>query len=99
MSATTTPIPVKTIADAAIAAETAVLTAPDGSEPKWAKPIAALSALAIFGAIAVYVFWHGDHDMQLVIEGAAQGMAMTGVNYYLGSSSGSDKKTSMMGGK
>lgn len=101
MSDTTSPnappaIPVTQIADAAATAEKAILDAPPGTEPSWAKPAIAIFAVAIFAAIAVYAFASGNHEMQLVIEGAAQGMATTAVGYYLGSSSGSAHKTALL---
>ncbi len=81
-------IPITQIADAAVTAEKAILAAPPGTEPSYAKPAMAIFSLAIFAAIAVYAFIVKDHDMELMVESTSQAMAMTAIAYYLGSSSG-----------
>jgi hypothetical protein len=98
MSETTSgpPSPTQAVVTAATTAETAILNAPEGSEPSWAKPVIAILALVIFAALIVYAhITNNAGDMQM-LDGGAMAMAGTAVSYYLGSSSGSDRKTKLL---
>ena len=93
---TGSPLPVAALANAAVAAENAVLSASDGSEPAWAKPAIAIASLSVFAGMMAWAFITHDDSMKQLLAGSVIGMAGTAVNYYLGSSSGSDKKTSLL---
>ena len=71
----------------------APLTPPIPSEPVWAKPAIAIIALMIFIVAFAIAYLSKSNSSILLMEGAAITMAGTVVNYYLGSSSGSAKKT------
>lgn len=66
-------------------------------EPSWAKTVISAMALLIFAAafVIAYLTKTGLELMQ----GAAVTMGGAVVNYWLGSSAGSDKKTNMLNAK
>lgn len=66
---------------------------PAHHEPVWIKPLIALASMALLGAVIVYAAVMRDHDMMTLCVGAVIAMATGAVNYYLGSSSGSARKT------
>lgn len=84
------------ITTAAVIAEKAILAAPAGSEPSWAKPAVAIFAMALLGGVIAYAVIAKDHDTMMLCVGAIITMATGAGNYYLGSSSGSDKKTDLL---
>ena len=89
-------IPVTQIADAAVAAEKAIFAAPSAPEPSWAKPAVAVLALVLFGAMIGVCVVTGYRDGMNLLIGSVITMATTAVSYYLGSSSGSDRKTNLL---
>ena len=101
MPETTTPPPTaadteKQLGAIAMTGISTVLTAAPGTEPSWAKPAVAILALVIFAALIVYAHvTNSAADMQM-LDGGAMAMAGTAVSYYLGSSSGSAHKTSLL---
>ena len=72
---------------------TTALTPPIPSEPTWAKPAISIFALVVFLAAFGIAYLAKDSGALTLMMGAAISMAGTVVNYYLGSSSGSAKKT------
>ena len=80
MSATTTTTP------------TTTPPAPTPSEPIWAKPSIGVYALLLFLA-ALGVSWWAKNDTAFnLLTGAVISNASAVINYYFGSSSGSQKK-------
>ncbi len=102
MSETTTTAPVTLTAaetQAANIASTgamAVLSAPAGSEPSWAKPAISILSLLIFIALIVVAFLRGDTTGLAILSGVGAGMAQQVAGYYLGSSAGSAKKPDLL---
>lgn len=84
------------LADLALAGANAVLSAPPGAEPAWAKPAVAIFAMVLLGGVVVYAGICGDKATMLLCVGAIISMATGAGNYYLGSSSGSSKKTDLL---
>lgn len=84
------------IATAAVAVEKAVLAAPSAPEPSWAKPAVAILSLTLFGAMIAVCIITGNRDGLNLLVGAVITMATTASGYYLGSSSGSDRKTALL---
>lgn len=90
------PVPVATIADAAVTAEKTILAAPPGTEPTWAKPAVAIFAMILLAGVIVYAILAHDHDTMMLCVGSIISMATGAGNYYLGSSAGSDRKTNLL---
>ena len=93
------PLPLAQAAQVAINAEAAIMAAPDGSEPSWAKPAVAIASMVLFGAMIVVCIWTGNRDGLNLLVGSVITMATTAVSYYLGSSAGSARKTTMLASK
>ena len=89
------PTEAEAIATEAQAAVATVLQAPAGSEPTWAKPAVAILSLLLFAAMIVVAYYTHDETMKTLLGGAVIGMASTSISYYLGSSSGSARKTEL----
>ena len=83
MSATTTPP-----APATVAAQP--------PEPLWAKPAVSVYAMTIFIIALGIAYMAKDSSSLTMMMGAAISMGSTVINYWLGSSSGSSKKTDIM---
>ena len=65
-------------------------------EPIWAKPSISVFALGIFLVAFVVAYWSKDNTSLSMMMGAAIAMAQQVVNYWMGSSSGSTKKTDII---
>ena len=98
----TTTIPLaeqeKSAVALAQAATTAVLNAPNGSEPAWAKPAIAIGSLLLFLAMVIVSIVTKNEQALSMLVGSVITMATTAVSYYLGSSAGSDHKTNLLAG-
>ena len=86
----------KQVANAAVTGVAAVLNAPPGTEPSWAKPAVAIFAQVLLLGVVAYAVVTKDHDTMLIAVGAIVSMATGAGNYYLGSSSGSAHKTGLL---
>jgi len=73
-----------------------VLTASPSSEPNWAKPVVALFAMVLLAGMVIYAVILKDHEIMLMAAGAIISMATGAGNFYLGSSSGSERKTDLL---
>lgn len=73
-------------------------TAPPASspEPIWAKPAVSIYALTIFLVAFGIAYLAKDTASLTMMMGAAISMGTSVVNYWIGSSSGSDKKTTII---
>lgn len=98
MSDVTTTAAAKQIADAAEKDAAAIMAAPPGSEPTWAKPAVAIFCMVLLGGALGYAVLAKDHDAMMLILGAIISMATSASSYYLGSSSGSARKTELAAG-
>lgn len=101
MSETTTPQPnladlEKHLAPIAMNGISTVLNATPDTEPKWAKPAVAIFAMLLLAGVIIYAVVTKDHDTMMLCVGSIISMATGAGNYYLGSSSGSDKKTNLL---
>lgn len=86
MSETITPKPAEPAAPSRLAS----------IEPSWAKPAIAVFNLGLFVAAMVLVLvFQNAQALQLLI-GAIIANSTTVINYYFGSSAGSDRKTELM---
>ena len=90
------PPQAQVLANAAVSAANAVLAAPPGSEPSWAKPAVAIFSMVLLAGVIAYAIVSKDHDTMMLCVGAIISMATGAGNYYLGSSAGSDKKTELL---
>lgn len=95
MSTTITDLEKRAV-DLAQTTATAVMAAPPGTEPTWAKPAVAIASLLVFVSMLVAAYVTHDQNMLTLLGGAAIGMASQAGNYYLGSSSGSAAKTALL---
>lgn len=68
---------------------------PQTTEPM-AKLMVALGYQVVFLAMLLVAYLTKDQNMLTLLGGAAIGMAVQGGNYFLGSSSGSDRKTELL---
>jgi hypothetical protein len=84
------------IAGTAVLGATAVLQAPAGSEPNWAKPAVSILTLVVFVVLVAAAYWTGDKTSLAILSGVGAGMAQQVAGYYLGSSSGSARKTALL---
>ena len=66
------------------------------NELPWAKPAISAFAMAIFVAAFVIAYLAKDQTSLTLLMGVAGSMATTVVNYWVGSSSGSDRKTDLL---
>lgn len=58
----------------------------------WGQIIVSILALVLFGAVAIESFRINDQPMELMIVGAALGYAAAVVQFFVGSSAGSQTK-------
>ena len=65
-------------------------------EPIWAKPAVSIYALTIFLIAFGIAYLAKDTASLTMMMGAAISMGTSVVNYWIGSSSGSDKKTTII---
>lgn len=92
-----TPPDSKTAAlNAVTAGFSTIMSAPAGSEPTWAKPAVAIFAMVLLAGVIAYSIVIRDHDTMILCVGAVISMATGAGNYYLGSSSGSARKTDLL---
>jgi hypothetical protein len=91
-----TPAVEKRAANIAMTDMSTVLSATPGTEPSWAKPAVAIFAMVLLAGVIVYAVVAKDHDTMMLCVGSIISMATGAGNYYLGSSSGSDRKTSLL---
>jgi hypothetical protein len=66
---------------------------PPSIEQPWVKPVIAIGSLVLFAGMTGVVVVMKNDSALLLMAGAAVSMATTAFNYYLGSSSGSARKT------
>lgn len=71
-------------------------TTTSGAEPMWAKPSVSIYALSIFVVAFGIAYLSKDATSLSMMMGAAIAMAQQVVNYWMGSSSGSAKKTELI---
>jgi hypothetical protein len=71
-------------------------TAVPHTEPAWAKPAISILALLVFLVLIAVAFLSHDLQSQAILSGVGAGMATQVLNYYLGSSSGSARKTDLL---
>jgi len=69
------------------------------NEPLWAKPAVSFFAMGIFVAAFVIAYLANDKTSLTLLMGVAGSMGTTVVNYWVGSSAGSDKKTELLSSK
>lgn len=69
---------------------------PSSVEPIWAKPSVSMVGLGIFVAGYIIAFMTRDATVQTMFAGAAIAMGQQVIGYWLGSSSGSAKKSEQM---
>jgi hypothetical protein len=86
----------KQILAAASSGFTQVMNAPADQEPAWAKPAIAILAMLLLVGVIVYSVVAKDHDAMMLCIGSVISMATGAGNYYLGSSSGSARKTDLL---
>lgn len=90
------PSPAQQATNAVVSAQNAIMMAPPGSEPSWAKPVVALGSMSVFVGMVIVAYLTKDQQMMTLLGGAVIGMASQAGNYYLGSSSGSAHKTALL---
>ena len=90
-----TPAAVTTAASTAASAVTAVLNAPPSSEPPWAKPAISIAVLLLLAvAYALAYLSKNEHDLT-IMNSTVVNLAVLVASYWLGSSSGSTRKTEL----
>lgn len=62
----------------------------------WAKPVVSLVAMLIFVAAFIVAYLAKDQTSLTLLMGVAGSMGTTVVNYWVGSSAGSDRKTDLL---
>jgi hypothetical protein len=87
---------VNQLIDKAAPLVTAVLKAPPGSEPSWAKPAISMLTLFVFVALIGAALYTGDKTSLAILSGVGAAMAQQVAGFYLGSSSGSAHKTALL---
>jgi len=68
----------------------------EAPEPSWTRPVVAIFSMVLFCIVLAYTLIVKDKDTMLLCVGAVISMATSAVNYYLGSSAGSARKTDLL---
>lgn len=69
---------------------------PGPKEASWAKPVISIVAMGIFLVAMLIAYSLKESGALNIMLGTAAAMGLSVVNYWLGSSSGSDRKTEML---
>lgn len=74
---------VKALVSEALSVEQAVMAAPAGSEPKWAKPALAMVIMALFAGVMIDAAYIKDHDMLMMCWGVLSALISAVTHHYL----------------
>lgn len=80
----------------ALRGASAVLSAAPGAEPTWAKPAVSIATLVVFAGLVVVAYVSKDNTSLAILSGVGASMAQQTVGYWIGSSSGSARKTALL---
>lgn len=99
MSDVIPPAMAQQIVDVAQKDAAAIMSAPPGTEPSWAKPAVSIVYLFVFLALIIVAYAMKDSTSLALLSGVGASMAQQVAGYYLGSSAGSARKTELSAGK